>query len=487
MTFEEILVQFKTAKPLLLMRAKNAPFIISFFHKVFADANITTITNSELRSKLEGYMEELSYEEKDEELEAGTLFDDFSVRAAQYIDKWSNSGFLSKYPNDDGEDLHELTPDTRKVLKWLGDLEKRSHVGTNSRFKDIFFKLQKMIEQTNEDAEARVEELQKKKWEIENEINLLKSGKKPSVFDETEIKEQFYDLNKMARELLSDFSEVEQNFEQIRKDIQRKYNEKDVAKGTLLVFALDALDEIEQKPQGKSFKAFWEFLMDERRQQEFTQLTERLYQLLNEQGIDYNNDRFLKHLKRYLHVSGRKVIDSNRKLSEKISRVLSEKNLLERRKAMELIGDIGQMAYTLIEMKIKEDDFIVIEDEPYINLFDRWEPGEEKDDVTGILFPDGTNEEGEADFKLLFDQFTIDKKKLQQRIDRMLENKTQVTLKEIVDEYGVENGLSEIVGYFSIATSGSHHLIIEDAKEPILIGLRKINVPMVIYTRPQIN
>lgn len=340
MTFEEILVQFKTAKPLLLMRAKNAPFIISFFHKVFADANITTITNSELRSKLEGYMEELSYEEKDEELEAGTLFDDFSVRAAQYIDKWSNSGFLSKYPNDDGEDLHELTPDTRKVLKWLGDLEKRSHVGTNSRFKDIFFKLQKMIEQTNEDAEARVEELQKKKWEIENEINLLKSGKKPSVFDETEIKEQFYDLNKMARELLSDFSEVEQNFEQIRKDIQRKYNEKDVAKGTLLVFALDALDEIEQKPQGKSFKAFWEFLMDERRQQEFTQLTERLYQLLNEQGIDYNNDRFLKHLKRYLHVSGRKVIDSNRKLSEKISRVLSEKNLLERRRAMELIGDI---------------------------------------------------------------------------------------------------------------------------------------------------
>lgn len=487
MTFEEILVQFKTAKPLLLLRAKNAAFIISFFQKVFSGANVTTITNSELRSKLEGYMEELSYEEKDEELDAGTLFDDFSIRASQYIDKWSNGGFLSKYPNDEGEDLHELTPDTLKALKWIADLERREHVGTNSRFKDIFFKLQKMIEQTNEDAEARIEELQKKKWAIEDEINLLKSGKKPSVFDETEIKEQFYDLNKMARELLADFSEVEQNFEQIRKDIQRKYTEKDVAKGTLLVFALDALDDIEQKPQGKSFKAFWEFLMDERRQQEFTQLTERLYHLLNEHNIDYNNDRFLKHLKRYLHVSGRKVIDSNRKLSEKISRVLSEKNLLERRRAMELIGDIRQMAYSLIETKIKEDDFIVIEDEPYINLFDRWEPGEEKDHITGILFPDGTGEDGDADFKLLFDQFTIDRKKLLQRIDTMLEEKTQVTLKEIIDEYGIENGLSEIVGYFSIATSSTHHIIIEEAKEPILIGERKVNVPMVIYTRPTIN
>lgn len=487
MTFEEILVQFKTAKPLLLLRAKNAAFIISFFQKVFSDANVTTITNSELRSKLEGYMEELSYEEKDEELDAGTLFDDFSIRAAQYIDKWSNGGFLSKYPNDEGEDLHELTPDTLKVLKWIADLERREHVGTNSRFKDIFFKLQKIIEQTNEDAEARIEELQKKKWAIEDEINLLKSGKKPSVFDETEIKEQFYDLNKMARELLADFSEVEQNFEQIRKDIQRKYTEKDVAKGTLLVFALDALDDIDQKPQGKSFKAFWEFLMDERRQQEFTQLTERLYHLLNEHNIDYNNDRFLKHLKRYLHVSGRKVIDSNRKLSEKISRVLSEKNMLERRRAMELIGDIRQMAYSLIETKIKEDDFIVIEDEPYINLFDRWEPGEEKDDITGILFPDGTGEDGDADFRLLFDQFTIDRKKLLQRIDTMLEEKTQVTLKEIIDEYGIENGLSEIVGYFSIATSSTHHIIIEEAKEPILIGERKVNVPMVIYTRPTTN
>ena len=115
------------------------------------------------------------------------------------------------------------------------------------------------MEQTNEDPEARIEELQKKKWEIENEINLIKLGQKPQVFDETEIKEQFYDLNKMARELLADFSEVEQNFEQIRKDIQRKYTERDIVKGNLLVFALDALDDIEQKPQGKSFKAFWEF------------------------------------------------------------------------------------------------------------------------------------------------------------------------------------------------------------------------------------
>ena len=123
--------------------------------------------------------------------------------------------------------------------------------------------------------------------------------------------------------------------------------------------------------------------------------------------------------------------------------------MLERRRAMELIGDIRQMAFDLIDVKIKDDAFIVIEDEPNINLFDRWQPGEEKDAADHILFPDNTTAEEESvDFKSLFDQFTIDKKKLQQRIDQMLAEKTQATLKEIVDAYGIENGLSEVVAIF---------------------------------------
>ncbi|MFX9877896.1 DUF3375 family protein, partial [Acinetobacter baumannii] len=83
--------------------------------------------------------------------------------------------------------------------------------------------------------------------------------------------------------------------------------------------------------------------------------------------------------------------------------------------------------------------------EPFINLFDRWELNEGKDEITDVLFPDGIGgtESGEADLKSLFDQFAIDKKKLTLRINEMLEKKETVTLKEIVDTYGLENGLSE--------------------------------------------
>lgn len=490
MTFDQLTAQFKTARPLVLLRAKSAPLLLSFLHKVFREAHETTIANPVLRNKLEGYLEDMEYEQKDDDvLDANSLFDDYAVKAAQYINGWSNAGFLRKYPGDDGEDLHELTPDTVKVMKWLEDLQQREFVGTNSRFRNIFSMLQQMIEQSNENPEQRIEELEKKKWEIENEINLLKLGKKPVVYSDTDIKEQFYDLNKFARELLNDFSEVEQNFEQIRKEIQRKYSEKVVVKGSLLVYALDALDEIEAKDQGKSFKAFWEFLTDEKKQQEFVDLTEQLYQILRERNIDYNNDRFLKNLKRYLHASGRKVIEANIKLSERLSRVLSEKNLLERQRAMELIGDIRSMAFALVNYRIKDDSFMQLEDEPFINLFDRWELGEEREDGISVKFPEGQGGEltGQVDFRNLFDQFTIDRKKLLHRIDVLLEGKNQVTLKEVVDQYGLENGLSEVIGYFSIASSSNHHYIYEDINDPIWVEDKKINVPMIMYTKATIN
>lgn len=482
MTFESLSLQFKSAKSLLLLRSKNAAFILSFLYKVFREPHLTSLTNTELRNKLEGFLEDQDYSENDDELDANTLFDDYSVRAGQYVEKWSNAGYLRKYPNDDGEDIHELTSDTVKVFQWLEDLAKREFVGTNSRFRDIFSKLQKIIEQSTESPERRIEELEKKKWEIENEINLLKLGKQPSVINDTDVKEEFYNLNKMARELLGDFAEVEQNFEQIRKEVQRKYAGKDAVKGSLLLYALDALDEIETEPQGQSFKGFWEFLMDDKKQQEYLQLIEQLYQLLKEREIDHGNDRFLKNLKRYLHASGKKVIDANRRLSEKISRILSEKNVQERKRAAELIGEIREMAYQLAETRLPEEPFLHIEHEPLINLFDRWELSAEKTERFAVHFPETEEDADAPDLSVLFDQFTIDKKKLEQNIAAAMGNRTEITLQEVVSVYGIQHGLSEVVGYFSIAAESSHHLIVDGANDPILVGDRKVNVPMIIYT-----
>lgn len=421
----------------------------------------------------------------DDETTGDAIENDYSLRSAQYIEKWSTAGFLTKYPGDDGDDLHELTADTQKVFNWLEDLKKPAFVGTNSRFRDIFSRLKEMIEQSNADPEARIAELEKKKWAIEEEINQIRLGKKPHVFSDTDIKERFYDINKSSRELLADFSMVEQNFQQIRKELQRKYAESEGVKGSLLIYAFDALDEINSRDQGRSFRSFWEFLMDEKRQAEFSDLTNTLYNLLSERGIDYQNDRFLKNLKRYLHASGQKVMEANKQLSEKISRVLSERNILERKRAMELIAAIRKDAFLLMESNMREEDFMVIEDQPFINLVDRWIPGNEKESRGEPVFPEGEGGElsGDVNFSALFDQFTIDRKKLLARIETMLQDRSQISLKELLAEFEPENGLGEVIGYFSIACANDLHIIL-DTNDPIILKNRQLNIPMVLFTKP---
>ena len=61
-------------------------------------------------------------------------------------------------------------------------------------------------------------------------------------------------------------------------------------------------------------------------------------------------------------------------------------------------------------------------------------------------------------------------------------DRTEITLQEVVSVYGIQHGLSEVVGYFSIAAESSHHLIVDGANDPIVVGDRKVNVPMIIYT-----
>lgn len=483
MTYEQLCLLFAQSVTLKILRARSAPMMLSFFHTVFKEKNQTIITNAELVTRLSDYLTHTGYRATDDEIDAASLLDDDDTKAKKYIDQWSNQGFLRKYPDDEGIDIHELSSDTEKVLHWITTLQKREFIGTESRFKDIFAKLKELVDQSNKDPEQRIQELERKKFEIEQEIQAITITGKVQVFDDTQIKERVYDVNRMARELLGDFKEVEANFEQITQDIYRKQSERDVAKGTLLAYTLDAFEALRQKDQGKSFYSFWQFLMDENKQSEMRELIDKLYALLEDRDIEYKNDRFLRKLKQSLHASGKKVIDANKKLSDKLSRVLNERNMTERRKTMELINDIRLLAFQTLGNHPSEEDFIEIETDPELDLPDRWELSDEKAASPAFQLPEGLGGEDYSleDMQALFNHFHIDRAQLEERIAVQLQNKKQISLKELVEIYGTEKGLTELITYFAIASQSSSHIILDTA-DPVKLGNRIINLPMVLFT-----
>lgn len=487
MQHEEISRLLSFSPTIKLIRAKSAPLVISFLYEEFKANNRIAIPAYELISHLAEYIEVL----EDKEL-MNIEGKNSLAMARNFLDIWCNEEhrFLKRYPNDQGEPIVEVTTHTEKAFQWMENLQKREFVGTESRFLNIYRQLRELIDNTSADPKRRIKELEKKKKALTKEINQIKKSGVVPTFNDTQIKERFYNITKTARELLSDFKEVEQNFKDISLNIYRQQTKKDVNRGQILGYTLDATEQLKGSDQGRSFYAFWQFLIADNKQDELMELISHTYTLLREKNID-SADNFLRKIKIYLHNAGQKVINSNHLLAEKLSRILAEKNLLERRQAIEIIREIKSLAVRKIGKLHGQRNFIYIEGTPEIDLsFDRpiGNPPQIatfKNQPTEI----GSQQLETANLEVLFDQFEMNRQELESNILQLLKDQKQITLGEIVHVYPIQNGLAEVLTYFSIAANSKKHIINDEEREQIPwyieensdIAKKEIQLPQVVF------
>jgi Protein of unknown function (DUF3375) len=457
MRYEELQHIIENAQPIKILRTRTAPLLISFLYAEFKTRNRITIPSYEVTSRLADYLDQL----KDSDLFLNERGDSLSV-ARKYIDQWCSeeNRYLTRYPNEQGEPMHELTPAVERVFQWLETLQKREFVGTESRFKDIYRRLQELIDNTSNDPKRKIEELEAKKRDINAQIAQIKKSGKTDIYNDTQVKERFYEISKTARELTSDFKEVEQNFKDITLNIYKKQTQRDSHKGNILGYALDATDELKTSDQGKSFYAFWQFLIAENKQDELMEMIAYMYQVLKERDIEAS-DNFLKKIKIYLHAAGQKVINSNHLLADKLSRILVEKELLDRRRSQELMNDIKHLAVRNIGKFANQRDFIDIEGGCDVSLDMDRPLGEPQQVANFSNQPQGIGSAKfeNANFGVLFDQFELNKKELQQNIEKLLASQSTITLKQLTKFHPIDKGLEEIITYFSIAAQSNRHII----------------------------
>ncbi len=457
MRYEELDLLIEQAQPIKILRARSAPLLISFLYAAFKTRNRIAIPSYELTTLLSDYLEKL----KDSELMRAEKGDTLTI-ARRYIEQWCSeeNRYLTRYPDENGEPMHELTPSVERVFQWLESLQKREFVGTESRFKDIYRRLQELIDNTSDDPKRKIDELEAKKRDINAQIAHIKKTGKTEIYNDTQIKERFYEISKTARELTADFKEVEQNFKDITLNIYKKQTQRDLHKGDILGYALDATEELKSSDQGKSFYAFWQFLIADNKQDELIEMIEYVYQLLRARDIQVA-DNFLKKIKIYLHASGQKVINSNHLLADKLSRILVEKEMLDRRRSQELINDIKNLAVKKIGQFAGQRDFSDIEGGIDISMdVDRpWGEAPQIANFTNQPQGIGSNQLENVQFGKLFDQFELSKQELEKNIAKILDTQSDITLKELTLLIPINKGLEEIISYFSIAAQSNKHLI----------------------------
>ncbi len=483
----KILEILNTSPSVELLRLRNREMIFEFLMSTFSSLQ-GSISSEKIHIQLADFLEDKQIE-NDEESEIN-VFDTYEEKAKKYISNWTNKGFLTNYPDEQGDVFYELSANSSKTIDWLASLKKEEFVGTESKFNNILNQLKELVEFTNEDAEKRIELLEEKKLEIEQQIQQIKVGEDVKVFEEFEIVPRFNQLNHSAKELLSDFKEVEDNFKEITKGIYQKHADGSLTKSDILEFTFDALEALKESQQGKSFYAFWSFILNPELQHRWESLTKELYKTLEEKSIPVN-DPFLKGMKKHLHGSGQKVYKANDKMAEKLSRIIRESESSKSEATKSIIQEIKKHLLEIGKTKTKKKPDISFELETDIEtniLFERKLTFEPKEEITYKDKPQVADEDITSSNHLskLFSQSNIDKEKLRKRIKDILKDKSQTTLLDVVENYGgLENGLPELFGYIGIVKEFKHSINLEK-KQNIVFDIenkKQIKIPEIILTK----
>ena len=465
-----------------LLRTAQAPLVLSFLYAAFKANHLITVSHQDLVVRLAGFLERWGQGGEEDE----PVLD----RADRLIDSWCSeqNRWLRKYLDDRGTAQHELTPALERAFRWMEDLRPREFVGTESRFQDILRRLRELVEGSGEDPGKRIDELKERRAEIGREIQRIRRAGRVESYTAVQVRERFEEISRSARDLLADFRQVEQNFKELVREILREGSGSDADRGSLLGFTLDMVDELHSSPQGQSFDSFWQFLVADSGRDEINRLVDEVFRLLAEKGLA-QQDLFLRKLKFYLHQAGRKVVETNHLLAEKINRILAQGTVRERRRVRELIGEIRRLALRNVDRPPELDFFQWMETVPELSIvMDRPLTTAQRETVFELPEADGERLE-DADLSSLFDRFFVDPRLLRARVDAMLAgaDRGQVTLREVVEHHPVEKGLAEIVGYLSLASTMERAMISESESDALRYQRDgkevRVEVPRVIWLR----
>jgi len=465
-----------------LLAAEHAPLIGSFLHRAFIVPNVRVMAQADLAEALEdtlfGLRERLGVQV-------------FPKSAQDYLNDWAanEKGWLRKfYPAGSDEPHFDLTPATERALAWLTSLTERAFVGTESRLLTLFELLKQMSEGSETNPETRLKELHKRRDDIDAEIALVLSGDMP-LLDDTALKERFQQFTGLARELLTDFREVEHNFRGLDRRVRERIALWDGAKGALLEEIMGERDAIADSDQGKSFRAFWDFLMSQSRQEELTQLLERVLQLPPVAAL--SPDLRLKRVHYDWLEAGEQAQRTVAQLSQQLRRFLDDQAWLENRRIMDILRGIEARALALRDTA-PAGHFMLLDDlTPSLEL-----PMERplytppiKTVIANVALEAG---EADMDAAALFSQVRVDKAALASHIRQSLQTRAQISLAELLQTRPLEQGLGELVAYLQLASEAPNSVVDEStleavewlaqdgSNEPVK---RRARLPRVIFVR----
>lgn len=440
-----------------MLASPHAVLAASFLHRAFVLPNVRTISAADLAEALEDQLYTLRANLGDER---------FPRPAIDYLNDWaaSDKGWLRKfYKAGTDEAQFDITSSTAKVIAWLETLSAQPFVGTESRLLTLFDLLRQMSEGSETDPIKRLDDLRARRQAIDDEIARVAAGD-IDVLEDSALRDRFQQFTQMARDLLTDFRQVEENFRALDRNVRERIALWEGGKGSLLERIMAEREAITASDQGRSFRAFWDFLMSRQRQDELTILLDKVLAFPALETVP--RDPRLRRVHYDWLEAGEFTQRTVAQLSQQLRRFLDDQAWLENRRIMDILRSIE--AHSLA-VRAAPPSGVVSDiaaasagvDLPFERPLFRIPPR--------VVIDDLLVEMGEEDFDVdaLYGHVLVDVARLADNVVLAMAGSGQTTLRRVVDAAPLEHGLAELVAYLQLGSERFNMVVDDRVTEPV--------------------
>ena len=456
-----------------LLRAGNAGLVLSFLGRHFVEENNGATSASVLAAALDDQLYSLNTDPEQPR---------YPKAAADYLDDWSadGSGWLRRfYPLGSDEIHYDATPAFEKAYAWVIALQVRPFVGTESRLQTVVDLLRQIVHGAETDPDTRLAELHRRREAVDRDIEAVAAGQ-IDVLDPTALRERYQQFAGTARELLADFREVEENFRALDRSAREQIASWAGSKGGLLAELVGSRASIAGSDQGRSFQAFYDFLLSEARQEELAELLSRVQEL-----DALPTDRRLRTIHHDWSDAAERTQQTVRQISEQLRRFLDDQVWLENRRVLDLVRSVEATALacreTPPELGLQVDESGIGIALPFERPLHDARPAAR---VDSLLDPDADED---VDVAALFNQTFVDQARLAENIRAVVPDRSAALLSDIVALYPIGQGAAEIVAYLALGEDDID--VTMDESDEMLLDytegdvLRRARLPKVTVTR----
>jgi hypothetical protein len=383
--------------------------------------------------------------------------EDFPQTSQAYVANWLADGYLERrFPVGAAEEEYELSTASMEAIRFVSGLVQPHSAATESRLALVIDALSRLAEDTDTDKFRRIDRLIAEQARIDKEIDAIQKGQMRVLSDATAL-ERTREIIALAEDLTGDFRRVRDQFDHLNRELRQRIMDNDGSRGEVLDSLFAGIDLISESDAGRTFSAFWRLLTDP---EQATTLDQSLDGIMSREFVgrlEVKERRFLLRLTRTLLEQGGMVHEVLQIFARSLKHFVQSREYLEQRRLNNLLKEAQRAALAIKdEVKATETlEYTLALTSSRLSSLSQWalhdpslqaSPGQMAEGDPPLIDLESVGE--------LVAQSEIDFRTLKANVSAVLEQCSQASIADVLEQFPAAQGLGSVVGLLAL---GSRH------------------------------